>query len=1629
MTPLEKRLMLDASLPTIAGQVLWLDAADATTVRDADGDNAATGTGGANNGFAGTVTTWTDKSASGFNVTQATAGNRPTYTTNALNGNSVLTFDGTTDRLVNTGAVITGNDYTMFIVFNRTTAAARDAVFEIGGGGSRNALFVNDSGNRLGLYANSTFYNSSAVYTANTYEVVTMMHDVNAINMWRDGSNQLNTTGLTRAATTGIYVGDDSSGGDNLQGNIAEIIVYDRDLTADERRDVENYLAGKWGRTIASNVAPVLGTNTGATVSQGDPVTITTAMLSSTDADNSESILRYTITDLGDHGTLTNTNTAHTYILGEIFSQADIDAGYIVYTHDNSANFTDSFSFTVTDLYATTAGATFNLTITPDNVAPVIGGWTLVSSEDFQGGATGWSINTTETINPYLTRFLGRSSNEGGLQLTHKTYALSGTQDYTIIEFDFYRLDTWDTEQFRIFIDDTLIYNQTFTTAYSTPPNGASGNVSWTIQELTPFATNLGGGGSTDQIFRFTLRVDTTAATVKLGFSSTTNQAIGDESWGVDNVDIYEVGAGGVPGPVGIVENSAIGTVIGQVSANDADVADTITYSIVGGTGAGVFTINASTGVITTTAALNYEVINSYTLDIRATDNGAGNLFDAETITINILDMPENNAPTIAALGPFSIAENTANGTVIGTAVGNDVNGNTITYSITAGNTDNIFAINATTGAIRVNANTNMNFEWDNSYTLTITATDNGFGNLTGTQAVVVNITNINEAPTFNIPQSFLNENPYLRYNAATGNFYRYISGTTNFAAANTAAAAALLNGVAGHVATIGDAAENTYVRSLGSGALWLSGSDATTEGNWIWGGNGAEAGQVFSIGAAVQAGFYTNWQGGQPDNASNSDFLEMAASGLWADVNGGNRAYVIEWEGSAVLAALGNGPFTLAENPAMSQSVGFVHARDADAGDTIAYSITGGTGSAYFAVNSSTGEITVTDPSAINYELATSYTLDMRVQDLAGLFHTQTVTINLTDVNETPVIPAAGPFTVSEDAAVNTVVGTVTATDVDAGQTLTYSITGGNPNGLFAINAATGAIRIANTTYLDYELANTYTLTIRATDNGTGSLNASRNVVVNVTNVNEGPSFDAVQRVLNSDPTLHYSAATGSFYRYVTTATNLATAQANAAAALVNGVAGHVTNITSLAENNFVRALTNASSWIGGTDISVEGEWRWSGGPEAGQLFWLGNGAGSAQNGFYENWNGAEPNNSGGNEDAIELQTGGGWNDTNAAGSRPYVIEWTASDVIASLLNGPYDVPEHSPLTFSPGSALANDPDGGDTLTYSITGGTGSGIFAINTSTGAITLTSGVNYELVNSYTLDLRVEDAAGLFDTLSITVSISDENDIPTALLSSGSFIEENSAVGTLLGSLTTTDEDPADLHTYTIVSDPFGKFTLVGNELRTAAAIDYEQNQTFTIILRTADGNGGTFDRTILINVGDVMDTFTPPPSTGGGGNSETYIPPEEEVNDATYDILSASLSGEQGQAYAFYGSEGLQILRENLTFRIREILNHIEENEEAGFITNIIGMMDFTLAAIDDVNEPERAFTNLRMALEFLQQMADGEKGNIPTDSADKAHEERMAALPDNSIDRQFVDVMTYHQDRAARLREALMGTA
>lgn len=119
----------------------------------------------------------------------------------------------------------------------------------------------------------------------------------------------------------------------------------------------------------------------------------------------------------------------------------------------------------------------------------------------------------------------------------------------------------------------------------------------------------------------------------------------------------------------------------------------------------------------------------------------------------------------------------------------------------------------------------------------------------------------------------------------------------------------------------------------------------------------------------------------------------------------------------------------------------------------------------------------------------------------------TGNVVLNLPDpvtVDSPPVI-ADQAFAVNENVSANTLVGSVVAQD-DAGG-LTYAITGGDGMGLFAIDAATGAIRTATGAALDYETKDSYQLIVEVTDSAGQSASAA--VTVNVMDVNDAPVLD----------------------------------------------------------------------------------------------------------------------------------------------------------------------------------------------------------------------------------------------------------------------------------------------------------------------------------------------------------------------------------------------------------------------------------------------------------------------------------------------------------------------------------------
>jgi hypothetical protein len=113
----------------------------------------------------------------------------------------------------------------------------------------------------------------------------------------------------------------------------------------------------------------------------------------------------------------------------------------------------------------------------------------------------------------------------------------------------------------------------------------------------------------------------------------------------------------------------------------------------------------------------------------------------SDPATVRFLVSAVNDVPTLAP-ATFSLPENTANGTVVGTVLGADVENDPLTYSIVGGNTNNAFAINPTTGVVTVNNTTALDFETTPTFTLTVQASDG----VASVQApVTINLTEVVE--------------------------------------------------------------------------------------------------------------------------------------------------------------------------------------------------------------------------------------------------------------------------------------------------------------------------------------------------------------------------------------------------------------------------------------------------------------------------------------------------------------------------------------------------------------------------------------------------------------------------------------------------------------------------------------------------------------------------------------------------------------------------------------------------------------------------------------------------------------------------------------------------------------------
>ena len=104
------------------------------------------------------------------------------------------------------------------------------------------------------------------------------------------------------------------------------------------------------------------------------------------------------------------------------------------------------------------------------------------------------------------------------------------------------------------------------------------------------------------------------------------------------------------------------------------------------------------------------------------------------------------------------------------------------------------------------------------------------------------------------------------------------------------------------------------------------------------------------------------------------------------------------------------------------------------------------------FAISGS--NLVVANGALLNFEAATSHAVKVRVTDGGGLTFDKIFNIGVTNVDEAPTNIALSSDTVAENSANGTVVGALTATDPDTGDTAAFTLVD-DAGGRFAINGS----------------------------------------------------------------------------------------------------------------------------------------------------------------------------------------------------------------------------------------------------------------------------------------------------------------------------------------------------------------------------------------------------------------------------------------------------------------------------------------------------------------------------------------------------------------------------------------------
>eukprot|EP00058_Branchiostoma_floridae_P010537 XP_002596025.1 hypothetical protein BRAFLDRAFT_84111 [Branchiostoma floridae] len=528
-----------------------------------------------------------------------------------------------------------------------------------------------------------------------------------------------------------------------------------------------------------------------------------------------------------------------------------------------------------------------------------------------------------------------------------------------------------------------------------------------------------------------------------------------------------------------VEESVAVGTVVGQVFANDTDEGANgrVTFYLSSGAD-GKFTVDRESGIISVLANLDYESLQdpNITLTVTASDGGEVPNSAVSTVTISVTDVNDNAPEFDTSHYNFQVSENMNASTLVGTVFAEDTDegGNgEVSYYLDPSGEEVPFNISKETGEIITTEV--LDREGDAaSFTFTVFAQDNGMPtSLNSTATVTVSVTDENDNPP--------------EFNPSTYHVSILEQSPIGMVVAETSATDA----------DEGTNAELTY--SLrGNGTKYFDVDDKGL----------VRMREILTVEKLTEEGLISGMV--NETNSTTIRFSVVATDAGTPPLSGTAELFVTVGDVKDATPVFGNSTYNVrvAEDTTSGTPLAFnISASSEDPDTVISFELLNWV--EIFELQQGDNMAAVQVKSSLDRETKDSYELLVRATDDKIPQHTAytTVAVTVTDINDQDPTFQSPPyhFIVSEAATPGSAVGGVIATDMDLGKNgeILYSITADNDN-VFSIDNTTGQITTVG--QLDREATAEYNITVEATDMGSPPRNTTAMVTVSVEDVNDSP-------------------------------------------------------------------------------------------------------------------------------------------------------------------------------------------------------------------------------------------------------------------------------------------------------------------------------------------------------------------------------------------------------------------------------------------------------------------------------------------------------------------------------------------